>query len=123
MNGLAGNELALKLFPELTAEALKERFAAYDSIRTFQGDVMYRGCRFMMAQTMETFTCSGQEYLDGKPCLFISNHRDIVVDSMMLQYQLITLGLDTTYLVVGSNLYEMPLMAQLAKVNGGRKAY
>ena len=131
MNGLAGNELALKLFPELTAEALKERFAAYDSIRTFQGDVMYRGCRFMMAQTMEAFTCSGQEYLNGKPCLFISNHRDIVVDSMMLQYQLITLGLDTTYLVVGSNLYEMPLMAQLAKVNkmigiargGGRKAY
>lgn len=117
MATLAEHPLAAKLFPSLSAEALKEHFLAYDGIRAFQSDAMFRASQYMMQQTISSFTCSGQEYLDGQPSLFISNHRDIVVDSLLLQYQLIALGLDTTHIVIGSNLYEMPLMTQLAKVN------
>jgi len=117
MAQLADHPLAAKLFPHLSAEALKQHFMAYDGIPAFQSDAMMRACRYMLQHTVTSFTCSGQQHLDGTPTLFISNHRDIVLDSLLLQYQLITLGLDTTHTVIGSNLYEMPLMAQLARVN------
>lgn len=131
MDTLAGHPLAAKLFPGLSEEALHQHFRAYRSVDSFQADAMYRACQYLLQNTVSTFTCSGQEYLDGTPSLFISNHRDIVVDSLLLQYQLVTLGQPTTHVVIGANLFEMPLMAQLAKVNkmiaiprgGGLKAY
>ncbi|MBR1834583.1 MAG: 1-acyl-sn-glycerol-3-phosphate acyltransferase [Bacteroidales bacterium] len=117
MAALADQPLAAKLFPDLSHEALKQRFLAYDGVRSFQSDAMYRACQYLIQTTITDFSCSGTQYLDGQPSLFISNHRDIVVDSLLLQYQLVTQGLDTSYIVIGSNLFEMPLMAQMAKVN------
>lgn len=114
---LAEHPLAQGLFPELSPDGVRQRFAAYRDVRDFQSDAMFRGCRYVVEHTMSRFTWSGTEYLDGKPSLFISNHRDIVMDAMLLQYMLLTLGRDTTHVVVGTNLFEMPLMAQLARVN------
>lgn len=117
MAALADHPLAAKLFPDLSAEAVKQRFLSYDGVRSFQSDAMYRACQFLIQSTFTDFSCSGTQYLDGKPTLFISNHRDIVVDSLLLQYQLVSQGLDTSYIVIGANLFEMPLMTQMAKVN------
>ncbi len=131
MDTLSRHPLAAKLFPGLSAEALHQHFQDYHDVDSFQADAMYRACQYLIQNTVSSFTCSGQEYLDGTPSLFISNHRDIVVDSLLLQYQLVTLGHPTTHIVIGANLFEMPLMAQLAKVNkmitiprgGGLKSY
>ena len=117
MAALAEHRIAQSLFPELSQDDLRRRFAAYRDVRDFQADAMYRGCRYVVEHTMSRFTWSGTEYLDGSPSLFISNHRDIVLDTMLLQYLLISLGRDTTHVVVGTNLFEMPLMAQMARVN------
>ena len=114
---LADNPLACGLFPELSPDEVRQRFAAYKDLHDFQSDAMYRGCRYVVEHTMSRFTYSGTEYLDGSPTLFVSNHRDIVLDTMLLQYLLITLGHETTHVVIGTNLFEMPLMAQLARVN------
>ena len=117
MAALAEHPIARTLFSELSADDLKHRFASYRNVHDFQADAMFRGCRYVVERTMSRFTYSGTEYLDGSPSLFISNHRDIVLDTMLLQYLLISLGRDTTHVVVGTNLFEMPLMSQLAKVN------
>ena len=117
MAALAEHPVALSLFPELSPDEVRERFASYGDVDEFQADAMYRGCRYVVAHTMSRFTYSGTEYLDGTPTLFISNHRDIVLDTMLLQYLLITIGRPTAHVVVGTNLFEMPLMAQLARVN------
>ena len=117
MAALAEHRIAQSLFPELSQDDLRRRFAAYRDVRDFQADAMYRGCRYVVEHTMSQFTWSGAEHLDGSPSLFISNHRDIVLDTMLLQYLLISLGRDTTHVVVGTNLFEMPLMAQMARVN------
>ena len=109
--------LSSKIFPELTLEEAKEKILSFDNIRQFQSTAMFRGCEYIIAHSMSQFTYSGEEHLDGKPCLFISNHRDIVLDAMMLQYILIQQGHDTSHVVVGSNLWEMPLLASLARVN------
>ena len=117
MAALAEHRIAQSLFPELSQDDLRRRFAAYRDVRDFQADAMFRGCRYVVEHTMSQFTWSGAEHLDGSPSLFISNHRDIVLDTMLLQYLLISLGRDTTPVVVGTNLFEMPLMAQMARVN------
>ena len=117
MAALAEHRIAQSLFPELSQDDLRRRFVAYRDVRDFQADAMFRGCRYVVEHTMSQFTWSGAEHLDGSPSLFISNHRDIVLDTMLLQYLLISLGRDTTHVVVGTNLFEMPLMAQMARVN------
>lgn len=109
--------LSSKLFPELSIEEAKGKFLAFQDVSQFQATAMYRGCEYIIAHSMSQFSYSGEEYLDGKPCLFISNHRDIVLDAMMLQYILVQQGRDTSHVVVGSNLWEMPLLASLARVN------
>jgi 1-acyl-sn-glycerol-3-phosphate acyltransferase len=50
-------------------------------------------------------TSSGLENLDkSKSYLFISNHRDIILDSAMLNYLIVLEGMNTTEIAIGNNL-------------------
>lgn len=109
--------LASELFPECSLDECRHLFYGFEDVRQFQSVAMFRGCQWVIRNTMSSFTYSGAEHLDGRPCLFVSNHRDIVLDAMMLQYILVSEGRDTSHVVVGSNLFEMPLLALLAKAN------
>lgn len=49
---------------------------------------------------------------------FVSNHRDIVLDSALLDKQLIELGFDTTCeIAIGDNLLSLPWVKDLVRVN------
>ena len=70
--------------------------------------------------TMTDFTFSGGENLSpDKGYLFISNHRDIILDCMLLDYALIELGLPLCEMAVGDNLMENQFVEDLFRVNGG----
>lgn len=106
------------LYPGLSPQALRERLMAIDSVDSFQREVMYRASECVIQRTTTRFTFSGEEYLRHcGPSLFISNHRDIVLDAMLLQYIQLHCGGSTSHMVVGSNLFEMPLMQMLAEAN------
>lgn len=106
------------LYPGTDPQALRERLMAIDTPDAFQQEVMYRASECVIRRTATRFTCSGEEYLrQNTPCLFISNHRDIVLDAMLLQYIQVRCGGTTSHLVVGSNLFEMPLMRMMAEAN------
>jgi len=111
------DSLAAKLFPEMSLDALRQQLLEFEDADEFQHVVMYRCCQWVIENTMSQFTYSGTEYLDRRPCLYVSNHRDIVLDAMLLQYLLVDRGLDTSHIIIGSNLFEMPMMALLAKTN------
>jgi 1-acyl-sn-glycerol-3-phosphate acyltransferase len=106
-----------RLFPNTSKEELKRRLLEMECIEEFQSVFMYRACQWVIEKTMTSFTYSGTEYLDERPRLFISNHRDIVLDAMMLQYILVGQGLPTTHVVIGANLFEIPTMPLLARLN------
>jgi 1-acyl-sn-glycerol-3-phosphate acyltransferase len=54
--------------------------------------------------------------LDPKqPYLFVSNHRDIVLDAAILQYVLDQYGHPTCHITFGANLMSNPLIADLGK--------
>lgn len=119
------------LYPDTPLDELRQQLLQTPSAARFQATFMYRACQWVAQNSMTSFTFSGAEHLDGTPTLFVSNHRDIVLDAMMLQYILVRLGLATTHIVIGANLMEIPLMPTLARLNkmysigrgGGRRQY
>ncbi len=70
--------------------------------------------------TMTDFTVSGGENLDeGKGYLFISNHRDIILDCMLLDYALLKKRKPLCEMAVGDNLMVNQFVEDLFRVNGG----
>ena len=69
-------------------------------------------------QTMDKFSYSGIDDLDiNKPYLFISNHRDITMDSALCNYAIHSMGLKTTHNAIGDNLVSIKWMGDLLRLN------
>jgi 1-acyl-sn-glycerol-3-phosphate acyltransferase len=72
----------------------------------------------IVRETVEALTVSGLEHLEpGQAYLFLSNHRDIVMDSALLNFLLYQAGLDTARTAVGDNLLAQPFAADLMRLN------
>ncbi len=72
----------------------------------------------LIAATTRGLTVSGLENLDPKqPYLFTSNHRDIVMDSSLMNYLLHEAGFPTCRMAVGDNLLKHELAADLMRLN------
>lgn len=111
-------KLAPYIFPELSLEEAREVVLSCHDSAEFQQRVMYPASCAVIKHSMTAFTYDGEEYLqDCRPSLFISNHRDITIDAMLLQYVQLSHHRPTSHIVVGSNLFEFPLLAQLSEIN------
>ncbi len=74
----------------------------------------------ILNKTTTKFSVSGAENLDAeKGYLFISNHRDIVLDCMLLDYALLINGKPFCEMAVGDNLMANKFVEDLFRVNGG----
>ena len=59
----------------------------------------------ILKHSTDGLTSSGLENLDkSKNYLFISNHRDIILDSAILNYLIVFEGMRTTEIAIGDNL-------------------
>jgi 1-acyl-sn-glycerol-3-phosphate acyltransferase len=68
--------------------------------------------------SIDELTIAGLEHLEaGQAYLFISNHRDIVMDSALLNYLLYQAGHDTMRTAVGDNLLKEDYAADLMRLN------
>ncbi|CBL47305.1 Phospholipid/glycerol acyltransferase [gamma proteobacterium HdN1] len=69
-------------------------------------------------RTTRGLTVDGLERLDrNRAYLFISNHRDIVLDPALLDYALVTAGMDTAEIAIGDNLLRDPMVSDLMRLN------
>ncbi len=74
----------------------------------------------VVKRTMTNFTISGGEDLDSeKGYLFISNHRDIILDCTLLDYALLHRNKPLCEMAVGDNLMVNQFVEDLLRVNGG----
>ena len=72
----------------------------------------------LVEETTVALTHSGIENLTpGQPYLFTSNHRDIVMDSSLINYLIHNHGHETCRMAVGDNLLTHDLAADLMKLN------
>ena len=120
MQRMADSEVipAIAQYFGLPAEALRERIRNIKTLQEFQQGLLNEMVETLMGKTITGFDWSGLENIsDKKPYLFVSNHRDIVLDAMFLQYILNKAGQNTCQITFGSNLMSHPFVIDFGKVN------
>lgn len=106
------------LFPGQKAEEFQQIFNNLHTIADFQSAIMYPAIRSIVKKTSDGLTASGFDTLhDGRNRMFISNHRDILLDAAILQTLLFDHGLDTSEITFGSNLMQGELVVDIGKMN------
>ncbi|MCZ8196159.1 MAG: 1-acyl-sn-glycerol-3-phosphate acyltransferase [Flavobacterium sp.] len=105
-------------FPELDDEVWKEQLRRTFSIRDFQCNFIYHALQKVLEKSSDGLTTSGFEKLEKNTSyLFISNHRDIILDTSLLNSCLFDHGLVMTASAIGDNLVKRDFMNTLAKLN------
>ena len=91
------------------------------SIRTsdqFQHEVMLPLCGALVEKTMTDFTWSGVEQIDPSyGTLYVSNHRDIVMDAYLHQIVLDHYHIPTCHITFGSNLMDPQFVVDFGMSN------
>ena len=110
--------LAGFVFPDKEVSEIQRMVRGFANTYDFQSQVMAVFNKQVIKQTAKELTCSAFEHLDPKKnYLFVSNHRDIVLDSSFLQFLLYTNGFRTTEITFGSNLMSSQLIIDIGRSN------
>lgn len=105
-------------FPEASMNEIQDVLSDCHSIHDFQTKVIYKSVQNLLTKSSEGFTTSGFDALiSDKPYLYVSNHRDIVLDTSLLNVGLIDNGLITTASAIGDNLVQKEFLMALSKLN------
>ena len=105
-------------FPDVDDSVWKEQLRKTHSIRDFQCNFIYHSIKKVLEKSSEGLSTSGFETLEKNTSyLFISNHRDIILDTSLLNACLFDHGLVMTASAIGDNLVKKAFMNTLAKMN------
>lgn len=111
-------KFAQQLFPGFTKEMIEKALSEVKTIKEFQGNFIIRLAQHIIDNTTKGITIDGLENLDpNESYLFISDHRDIILDSALLNVMMHHHGFETTEIAIGSNLLIQPWIADLVKLN------
>ena len=110
--------LASFVFPDMPLAEVRKKVESFQTTHDFQHGVMYFVNEQIIQRSITEFSCSGLERLNpDKNYLFVSNHRDIMLDASLLQNHLVDGGFDTTEITFGANLMVSPLVVDIGKSN------
>lgn len=88
------------------------------SIRDFQSKIIYQTVQRVLERSTAGLTYSGFDKLNkGESYLYISNHRDIVLDTSLLNSALYESDLVMTASAIGDNLVKKPFLMLLSRLN------
>ncbi len=105
-------------FPDKSETELEEIYTSINSIDDFQSKIIYHSLQRVLAISSEGVTTSGFEKLDpNESYLYISNHRDILLDTSLLNVLLMEHGKKLTASAIGDNLVTKSFILALAKLN------
>jgi hypothetical protein len=97
--------------------AIQLYFFRVSTIDDFQSKIAPIVAR-LLKKSVEEFSVHGLEHLDkSKAYLFVSNHRDIVMDPAMLNWALHQNGFQTVRIAIGDNLLSEPYSSNLMRLN------
>ncbi len=110
--------LAQYVYPGQDIEKVRALMRQFTNVYDFQHEVMRCVNEQVIARSTTSFTFDGIDALDPqKRYLFVSNHRDIMLDACLLQYALWQCGHETTEITFGANLMSTPLVIDIGKSN------
>ncbi|QED39141.1 1-acyl-sn-glycerol-3-phosphate acyltransferase [Antarcticibacterium arcticum] len=105
-------------FPEKPFEEIEEIALSCNSIRDFQTKIIYSSVQRVLEKSSEGLSYSGFDKLKSdESYMFISNHRDIILDTSLLNCVLYEQGLIMTASAIGDNLVKKPFLLLLSRIN------
>lgn len=105
-------------FPGTPDEEWKAQLLKTHSIRDFQCNFIYQSLQQVLQKSSEGLSTSGFDKLDKNTSyLYISNHRDIILDTSLLNMCLFDHGLIMTASAIGDNLVQKSFIKTLARLN------
>lgn len=105
-------------FPDKSFEEIEALTLSCNSIRDFQTKIIYNSVQRVLEKSSEGLTYSGFDKLDkDESYLYISNHRDIILDTSLLNCVLYETDLKMTASAIGDNLVKKPFLLLLSKIN------
>lgn len=106
------------VYPLMPKELIKQRLKSYKTNLEFQKNFVFPFLQNLEFTLTTGIDLVGIESIDAtKPYLYISNHRDIILDSVLLCAKLIERGIDTVEIAIGDNLLIFPWIEELVRVN------
>lgn len=105
-------------YPNVEENIWKEQLLRTHSIRDFQINFAYQAVKKVLEKTSDGLTTSGFEKLEPNTSyFFISNHRDIILDTSLLNVSLHEYGQVMTASAIGDNLVKKDFILKLSKLN------
>lgn len=99
-------------------EMVKFQLRRVRSVKQLQGVFIYDLLHWLVDKTSKGLRCTGIDKLDKKkPYLFISNHRDIILDAALLNFLIFENGMNTTQIAIGDNLLQYEWIEHTVKLN------
>jgi len=99
-------------------QMVKMQLRMVKNVRQLQGTFIYDLLRWIINKTSDGLKCRGIEKLEkNKAYLFISNHRDIILDSAFLNFLIFEKGMNTTQIAIGDNLLLYEWIEHAVKLN------
>ena len=131
MDRIAGSTsfplLASYVFPDRSIDDVRKEVRSYKTIHDFQIGIMYWANRKIIEDSTESFTCGGMENISpstpnthhpsANAHLYVSNHRDIMLDAALFQNVLVDNGHDTTEITFGANLMQGQIVIDIGRSN------
>mgnify|MGYP003604254140 CR=1 FL=1 len=105
-------------FPGVADEHWKQQLSKTHSTRDFQCNFIYPALMQVLQKTSDGMSTSGFDQLQPNTSyIFISNHRDIILDTSLLNACLFDNGLVMTASAIGDNLVQKEFLYILSKLN------
>lgn len=99
-------------------EKLREKVRNVETSSDFQHDIMFQAIGRIIEETCTDVSCDGFENVrPDVPYLYVSNHRDIMLDASLLAYSLIQKGFDSPEITFGANLMQGDFVIDIGKAN------
>ena len=109
-----------KIIPGLSSFLFRKTFIKSfgnsKSIKQFQNNLA-PFVEEMIKRTTDGFSYSGSKNLSSRPTLYISNHRDIALDSLFLNFARFMKGQKTVRIAIGDNLLDSGFFEKLMRLN------
>ncbi|MDR0733759.1 MAG: 1-acyl-sn-glycerol-3-phosphate acyltransferase [Dysgonamonadaceae bacterium] len=111
-------EYVARFFPEIKWEDFKSCILPIKSIDALQYQILRPMINALVEKNSTGLTCAGLENISANaPHLYISNHRDIIIDVSVLNLLLMNNGFLTTEIAIGDNLMLSPWIEDVVRLN------
>lgn len=106
------------VYPLIPKEIIKQRVLSFKTVFEFQKELIFPFLQYIEASKTKGIKLEGLDLIDiSRSYLFVSNHRDIILDSALLCAKFIERGMDTVEIAIGDNLLIFPWIEELVRVN------